>query len=266
MSTTKSIPVIGTAVVNSTFWVTRLLMSIDYPVDNFVIINNNGRGELDEELDNLKKINHKFVKNITVSHLPANIGVGGAWNLIIKCYMNSPYWIIVSDDVSFGMGILEEMYTHAEADPTLGLIHGHSGDFGVGSWDLFLIKDVIIQTFGLFDENLYPAYCEDADYIMRFMHRPIKKLMSLEKKYYHGMAVVEGGSYYEHGSQTKKTDPSLKEKLEKANEMNIDYLTKKWGDGWRVCSPTAVPFENQERSISQVSYDLEFVRKKHLGF
>ena len=64
MSTQKSIPVVGTAVVNSNFWVTRLLMSIDHPVDNFVIINNNGRGELDEDLDNLKKINHKFVKNI----------------------------------------------------------------------------------------------------------------------------------------------------------------------------------------------------------
>lgn len=180
--------------------------------------------------------------------------------------MNSPYWIIVSDDVSFGPGILEEMASEANNDPTLGLIHGHSGDFGVGSWDLFLIRDIIIQTFGLFDENLYPAYCEDADYIMRFMHKPIKKLMSLNNKYYHGLQVVEGGSYYDHGSQTQKTDPSLKEKLKNVNAMNIEYLTRKWGPDWRTCAPTPIPFEHEEKLISQTTYDLNFVRSKNLGF
>ena len=45
-----SIPVIGVPVTNSTFWVNRLLTSIDYPVDEVFIVNNNGRGELDEDL------------------------------------------------------------------------------------------------------------------------------------------------------------------------------------------------------------------------
>lgn len=268
MEEIKSIPVISTAVVNSTYWVTRLLMSVDYPVDTFLIVNNNGRGELTQELDNLTKIKHKFVKNIVVTHLPANIGLGGAWNLTIKCYMHSPYWIMVNDDVAFGPGILNEMVTMANADPDIGLIHGNSGDFGVGSWDLFLIRDSIIQLFGLFDENLYPAFCEDADYIMRFMHRPIKKVMSLEKKYYHGLTEVETGKYYEEnsGSQTQKTDPSLKSKLENINAINIEYLTTKWGPNWRVCNPTVLPFESDDKFVGQTKYDLEFVRKKHLGF
>ena len=238
-------------------------MSIDYPVDNFFIVNNNGRGELDRELDNLKKLNHKFVKNITVTHLPANIGCGGAWNLIIKCYMNSPYWIIVNDDVSFGNGFLEEMATKANNNPKVGLIHGFAGDFELGSWDLFLIKDFVIQEYGLFDENLYPAYCEDADYIMRIHHR-VDKIVSLEKTYYHGL--VERGNYYEAGSQTKKTDPTLADKLAVCNGMNIEYLTIKWGSGWRMCCPTQLPFENQPVPISQTTYDLNFVRSKNLGF
>ena len=106
----SSIPVIGCAVVNSAYWVSRLLMSVDFPVDNFVIINNNGRGQLDGELDALKLIKHKYVKKITVAHMPANIGCSGAWNLIIKCYMLSSYWIIVNDDVAFGPGLLQEMH------------------------------------------------------------------------------------------------------------------------------------------------------------
>lgn len=259
-----SIPVIGTAVVNSSYWVTRLLMSVDFPVDNFVIINNNGRGELDEDLDKLKTIKHKFIKKITVSHMPANIGCGGAWNLIIKSYLNAPYWIIVNDDVAFGKGLLEEMYTEVNNDPHVGMIHGNSGDFGVGSWDLFLIRDIIVKEFGLFDENLYPAYCEDADYIMRMIYRPIKKIMSLKSNYMHGMGDKE--DYYKHGSQTRKTDTSLAEKLDYSNQTNFEYMTKKWGPNWRYCNPTATPFENTPISMTVSTFDLDFVRKKYLGF
>lgn len=259
-----SIPVIGTAVVNNTYWVTRLLMSIDYPVDEFVIINNNGRGQIDEELNRLSQISHKFVKNIKVTHLPANIGVSGAWNLIIKCYLMSPYWIIVNDDVAFSPGFLNEMVTIAESDPEVGIIHGNSGDFGVGSWDLFLIRDFIINEFGLFDENLYPAYCEDADYLMRFIHRPIKKVMSLNSTYYHGNG--DKTQYYVEGSQTQKTEPHLKEKLDYSNDLNIEYLTEKWGPHWRVCSPENLPFKGKEHPISSTTYNLEFVRRKYMGF
>ena len=257
-----SIPVIGVAVVTNPYWVTRLLMSIDYPVDNFVIINNNGKGEIDEELNNLTRIKHKFVKNIKVTHLPANIGCSGAWNLIIKSYILSPYWIIVSDDVAFGPGFLKEMIESAENDSEVGMVHGHSGDFNVGSWDLFLIKDFVIRKYGLFDENLYPAYCEDADYIMRFIHDPLKRIMSLKSNYYHGMG--DKTQYYEHGSQTKKSIPELETKLSFSNETNFTYLNKKWGTGWRTCEPTQLPFNNYP--ISYTSYDLDFVRSKHLGF
>jgi hypothetical protein len=258
----KKIPVIGTAVVNSSYWVSRLLMSIDYPVENFVIINNNGKNEINNELDNLVKINHKFVDKILVSHMPANIGVSGAWNLIIKCYMNSPYWIICNDDVSFGPGFLAEMVDVSESDVEIGMIHGHKGDFQIGSWDLFLIRDHIIQNYGLFDENLYPAYTEDSDYYMRFIHRPIKRVLELKSNYFHGFG--DKTEYYEKGSQTKKTNPDLTEKLNFCNLQNIDYLTQKWGDEWRVCNPYQNPFNKYP--VSFTNYDLSFVRKKHMGF
>lgn len=261
-----SIPVIGAAVVTNPYWVTRLVMSVDYPVDEFVIINNNGRGEIDEELDRLTKITHKFIKNIKVCHLPANIGCGGAWNLIIKSYMMAPYWLIVNDDVAFGEGMLEEIAGLMQADPQLGMIHPNKGDFNLGSWDLFVIRDIIVEQFGLFDENCYPAYCEDADYIMRFSHRPIKKIVGLESQYYHGHKVAS--DYYEEnaGSQTKKSDPELERMLTEINAINIEYLTEKWGPDWRVCSPTYLPYEGKEIPIHYTQYDLKFVRSKYMGF
>lgn len=258
------IPVIGTAVVNSSYWVSRLIMSVDYPVENFVIINNNGRGEIDSELDDLKKLNRKYIDNIKVCHMPANIGCSGAWNLIIKCYMNSPYWIIVNDDVSFGPNLLKEFYDSVEKNPDVGMVHAKGGDFNLGRWDLFLIRDIIVSEFGLFDENLYPAYCEDADYIMRFMHRPINKITSLESFYYHGYSL----DYYSEdgGGQTKKSDPKLSIKLDEIDKVNYKYMNEKWGEGWRSCSPQKYPFNKKDIPISHTSYDLNFVRSKHLGF
>lgn len=261
-----SIPVIGTAVVNNPYWVNRLVMSVDYPVDEFVIINNNGRGEITEELDRLTKITHKFIKKITVCHMPRNIGCAGAWNLIIKCYMMAPYWIITNDDVAFGPGLLEEMANYVNQYPTLGMIHPNKGDFNIGAWDLFLIRDIVVKDFGLFDENTYPAYNEDADYIMRMVHRPIVKVVGTQNTYYHGHALAS--DYYEEnaGSQTKKSEPKLAERLEEINQINIDYMTEKWGLDWRMCNPTLHPYDKEDIPIDYSTYDLEFVRSKNLGF
>ena len=41
----NKVPVIGTAVMKNPFWVERLYKSIDFPVENFVIFNNNGKNE-----------------------------------------------------------------------------------------------------------------------------------------------------------------------------------------------------------------------------
>lgn len=258
-----SIPVIGAPVVNNPYWIHRLIMSVDYPVDNFVIINNNGRGEIDEELDRIANSTHNFIKKIKVCHMPANIGCGGAWNLIIKCYMMSPYWIIVNDDVSFGRGLLKEMAENVYKDPEIGLIHAHPGNFDLGSWDMFLIRDHVIEKLGLFDENLYPAYCEDADYIMKILNSSIKRIISLEGNYYHGNG--DKNDYYEEGSQTSKSSKDLGKILHYSNETNCEYMKKKWGDNWHMCSPNKLPFKG-ETKLGSNFYDIKFVRTKYTGF
>jgi hypothetical protein len=260
----NKIPVIGAPVVTNPYWISRLIMSVDYPVENFVIINNNGKGEIDEELDRLSKITHQYIENIKVVHMPGNIGCAGAWNLIIKCYMNAPYWIIANDDVAFGAGLLEEMANTIEESLTVGMIHPNPGDFGIGAWDLFLIRENIVKMFGLFDENCYPAYCEDADYIMRLIHRPIHKIVGTKNGYLHGKA--DSKDYYNSGSQTVKSDESLSEILEKSNKANIEYLTRKWGEHWRTLMPAEIPFAEEEKNIGTTTYDLDFVRSKYTGF
>ncbi|MDC0539891.1 hypothetical protein OAO15_00110 [bacterium] len=249
----NSIPVLGVAIVNGVYWLTKQVASIDYPVDNYIVINNNGKGEIDDDLKALSKIKHPYIKNFKIVNLPSNLGCGGAWNLIIKSYITSPGWLITSHDVSFTPGFLEELSIKSNNED-IGLIFGHGGDFGLGSFDLFYIKDWAVNNIGLFDENLYPAYCEDWDYMIRLKQNPIKTIYNLEHKYYHG----ETFDYNISGKQTLKHDKHLSKLIIDAWEQNKEYMRLKWGDGWET-------FNISDSRINK-PFDLTFRRKKYLGF
>jgi GT2 family glycosyltransferase len=254
----KEIPVIGVPIVNGVHWLRRLIDSVDYPVKDLIIFNNNGRGQITEELESICQENHKFIKNIKVCHLPSNIGCSGAWNLIIKSYMLEPYWIIASHDVCFSPGLLREMVEKSE-DPEIGM---------VGYFDLFLLKDWVVQKVGLFDENFYPAYVEDCDYLIRLDKANVKR-EPINTSYLHG-----DGGYKEGGSQTSKIEPELHDKLHHSRVLNeVDYIAHKWGESWVVImgddwdyQPWEYPFNNPNLPVTYTTYDLDFVRKKHLGF
>jgi hypothetical protein len=207
-------------------------------------------------LERLSKTPHKFIEKIKICNLPANIGCSGAWNLIIKTHMMEPYWIIVNHDVSFSPGLLEELVDKSQ-NQNVGILKGKEFQ-----WDLFLIKDFVIQQCGLFDENFYPAYAEDNDYQIRALNLNIE-FDHLNCSYLHGDI-----NYETSGSQTWRFDLSLKEKLNKSYNMNLNYMTEKWGYDWRECTfnPFKNPFDNSNIPISYTCYNLEFVRNKNLGF
>ena len=253
-----SIPVLGTAIVNNPYWLHRLFMSIDYPVENFVVFNNNGRGQITEAVDNIHNCSNPFVKKVHVTHLPSNIGCSGAWNLIIKSFITAKYWVISNHDVMYEPGFLEEMNTKAQ-DDEVGIVHGKGG-----GWDIFLLKDWMVQRYGLFDENLYPGYCEDMDYGMSFIHDDVKRVLSLDTDYYHGRR-----KDYSDGSQTWRSEPRLEHAIHVAHELNKRYLHTKWGEAWQAHVDGEThknPFNIPEFPVDFVTYDLDFVRRKYLGF
>jgi hypothetical protein len=248
---TNPIPIIGVPIVNGIHWLKRLIESIDYPVDEVCVINNNGRGELDYELYQLALIKYDFIGKITICTLPSNIGCAGAWNLIIKSYLLKPYWVICNHDIAFTSGYLKEMATKAQNE-NIGVIFGQKED-----WSLFLIKDWVIQKCGLFDENLYPAYCEDADYSIRIKHLNIP-CENLLLPFLHDI------------SQTWKTEDGLYSKIRVSHDLNHLYMVEKWGEDWKDkywnCTPYNHPFNDERMPITITTYDLEFQRQKHLGF
>lgn len=253
-----SIPVIGIPFVNGVHWLKRLINSVDYPVDELFIVNNNGRGQYDRELDELSSIEHPYIKKIKVSHLPANIGCSGAWNLIIKCYMMAPYWIIANHDIAFTPGYLHQMVEKTK-DIDSGVIKPKEFQ-----WDLFLIKDWVIEKCGLFDENYYPAYMEDCDYHVRLLNENIK-INKIDQKYYHG-----NSDYEKSGSQTLNDEQELAQKLYYSHDINSWYMAEKWGPTWRDLdwnfAPWKHPYDKEDIPVSYTTYDLKFVRRKNMGF
>lgn len=256
----NKIPVLGVPIVNGVHWLRRLIDSIDYPVEELFIVNNNGRDQIITELDELTKINHPFIEKIRVCHLPHNLGVAGAWNLIIKSYLMSPYWIICNNDVAFTPGFLKEMVEKASDSDTEIVwppsINKYYVANGLGSFECFLLKPSVIEKCGLFDENLYPAYCEDCDYLVKIKSKDISSKY-VTASYYHGES-----QHYETGSQTLKLEsPEVSNKIRQSHMLNIQYMKDTWGSDW----------ENWEKYSNELptfnrNYDIELVKQKYLGF
>lgn len=266
------IPILGIPIINGYHWLERLIKSIDFPIDTVLILNNNSNDiDLVNNLDKLQhnKFDNQHINNIKICHLPANIGVAASWNLIIKSNINAPYWLISNNDISFTPGVLENFY-HKAQNNNIGIVYGNPGDFGNGSYDLFLIKDWVIQEIGLFDENCYPAYCEDVDYIIRISnYRRYKDLQTtyLDLPYYHGNKLSSEPNYYLGGGrQTGKQKPGLLQKLDEVNLKNYEYMYMKWGSECNANNYQEFPLNIQNMPLSYISYNLNFCRSKFIDF
>jgi GT2 family glycosyltransferase len=130
----------------------RMLDSVDAPIEHLLIIDN-GQGT-----DSLK-FSDKFAK-VTHLNMPANMGVGGSWNLGIKSFPYAHRWFIASNDVVFLPGALETLSKARRDEITLAADFPH--------WQCFALGDEAVEAIGLFDEcGFYPAYFEDNDFMRR---------------------------------------------------------------------------------------------------
>ena len=146
------------------------------------------------------------------------------------------------------------------------MIHPRKGAFNTGTYDLFAITEMGVKTIGLFDENLYPAYGEDSDFIMRIINLDPKTIKELKHSYFHGNELASCESYEDNGQQSSKEEPDLGPKLLEVNNINFEYLDKKWGGWWRGLSPSKYPFDNSDYPQSYTTWDINFIRRKYLGF
>jgi GT2 family glycosyltransferase len=154
------IPVLGFATYSQFDLANRLLASIDYPVDNLVIVDNSG-------LKTWEPKQPEQVKNLWLIRVPFGLGLVGAWNLIIKSTPYAPYWVLVNDDAWFEAGALEIISRDVDPD-AMNFV-----DI-IPEWSCVVFGEGAIAKAGLYDERFYPLYFDDNDLQRRMENAGVK--------------------------------------------------------------------------------------------
>lgn len=206
------IPVLGVPYLNKPELLTRMLASVDVPVETTVVIDNSATAEL-------AGLDWPATRLMTMRH---NLGVAASWNLIIKTTPMAPWWLIVNSDVRFAPGDLARLADAMETCDGLVLGNGFSA---------FGISRQAVAAVGWFDENFVPAYCEDNDYAYRC------RLAGVEVR------PIET-SIYHVGSATLYEDLHLQRQNEYTYPLNVAYYVSKWG-GEMGSERFSVPFDGR---------------------
>ena len=200
-----SIPVLIVPILNRYDLLDSMLDSINYPIDNILIIDNGGGFKTEKE-------------NVKVLNMPANLGLSAAWNLGIKCYPHSKYWLFASADTVWGDSALKEIDDLSGSDKLI-LTNDSYGCFSVG--------ENVIEKIGIFDEYFYPIYFEDNDFherVARFC--PENTIVS-----------TDINTAPETGSQTINSDDKLKNINHETFVKNEEYYKYKKINNFEISKP-----------------------------
>lgn len=171
----RSIPVLGWPVAYDPDGLSlRLLRALDYPVKNVILI---ATGEV-PHLDRLVEAAVELRPDIKVFRIQMNLGCAGGWNEIIHVTPEAPWWLIASHDVVFPPGALASIAERTwdslrreedDGDAAPGLrsfsIRGQMED--ANTLPSFTLTRQAVAQVGLFDENFFPGYAEDHEYLLR---------------------------------------------------------------------------------------------------
>ncbi len=211
------IPVLTIPFLNRPDLLERCLTSIDYPVDRLVLVDNSSRsiGRAVAE----RQAPGRCIRLHIIEH--ANSGVAASWNEVIKLFP-APWWLLVNNDIAFAPGDLEKVsafiskeYTRNDAPPLACAYANH----GASAWAVTLHG---IQTVGLFDENIFPAYLEDCDWSYR------ADLLGARRANIPDCHLIHGDDF-QTGSCTVNSDPRLQRLNATTHGGNFDYYRRKWG-------------------------------------
>lgn len=183
-----------------------------------ITVMDNG-GNFEELFEGTTEVNGVPLKIIVPE---ANLGVAGSWNFFLR---NSDDYVIISnDDITFKSDTVKLLVEAAIKNPNEVLICPDA--YWEHYFSLYLLTKKGFNEIGEFDENFYPCYFEDRDYLYRLKLKGYNKFVVKDCTYEH----IDGGS------QTSRSSVSG----DRFKAM-LDYYIKKWG-GAPECEKFTVPF------------------------
>lgn len=198
------IPVLGFATLSRFDLASRLLESIDYPVEHLVIVNNSGK-------QSWKPRKPDLVENLWHIEVPYGLGLVGAWNLIVKSTPHAPYWLLVNDDAWFEAGALG-IIANKTNTKTLNFL-----DI-VPNWSAIVLGEKVVEDVGLYDERLYPLYFDDNDY-QRRIEKAGFVINHIPAKVHHENSSTLKSGYEQRNSKTYAANNKLFESKILANDF-----------------------------------------------
>jgi len=208
------IPVLGFATLNRFDLAERLMLSIDYPVEHLVVVDNSGTQNWIPPRVAMAK--HQW--NIQV---PKGLGLVGAWNLIVKSTPytdqgDTPYWVLVNDDAWFEPGALARIAEQADRNAL-------SFPDIVPDWSCIVLGDKVVERAGLYDERFYPLYFDDNDYERRIDKKGIQ-IKRIDAKVHHENSSTLKSGFQNQNSVTFRANQGLFEQKVAEN----DYSEGNW--------------------------------------
>ncbi len=168
-------------------------------------------------------------RNHTVVTFVPQIGVGGGWNFALQFLfgnMKAERALVINQDVELPTTLYRILdddcgeFVTAVSVKDRSMLRDHVISTRIRphpDFSCFLIRKVVTEEVGWFDERYYPAFCEDADYHVR-MHRAGIMAYCLDIPFYHvGSATV------------KNAEPLARRKIEQAAERNRQLFFETYG-------------------------------------
>lgn len=212
------LPNLTVPVLNRYDLLQEMLDSIDYPIRHLLIIDNgqNYRGT--------PKV-PDMVEKVTWLDMPSNFGVAASWNLGIKSFRHDPVWFFASNDMRFEPGSLKVLHECAtEGTVTLANHFPYFHTFAVG--------EDVVRRVGLFDENIYPAFEEDVEFLGRVKMAGITVAYAPVKTVHANSSTINSELKYRDANVA--THPMNSEYRQKKEHGLIPLVEPKWMlDRWR---------------------------------
>jgi GT2 family glycosyltransferase len=155
-----------------------------------------------------------------------NRGVSRAWNegILAARDERADAVVVANDDVYFSPGDLDRIAAKASSHRERYIVScaGYHERLGrrlpSHGYSCFAINPIALETIGCFDENFFPAYCEDQDYARR------AALAGLTEENCADVNVVHAGSAAIYASA------ELMRRNAATQGLNMAYYVRKWGD------------------------------------
>jgi GT2 family glycosyltransferase len=154
-----------------------------------------------------------------------NRGLSRTWNdgLLAGYADGADVVIIANDDVEFAPGDVDRLAEAAAAQRDRYIVscagpHGRYGQrMPSHGFSCFAINPIALEEIGCFDENFFPAYCEDQDYSRRARLAGLHEANCPDTEVFHA------------GSTAILSDDALRLRNAYSQALNMRYYRRKWG-------------------------------------